>query len=579
MESKGIALALIITVFVGLALAPRSSAQWTTESYQLKPGWSAIWMSIDTSHQDIDNLLAGYPDIEEIWRWNPLSSTAVFTQSPAQPVQGDVQWFVWKRGFPTDTTMTRLSGNSAYLVKLADSATATTIQLTGIPVPPKYEWSRSGVNFFGFPMQTPPSASDHNFERLLSFSNELSAGPDIFHYDGGPLGATNPKQVTAPRLFTVERGQAYWVRSSQYSSYYGPLQLSISGSGLFFGDTGSQRTFRLTNVTDQVVTATISLSGSAAPPAGQAPLAGAVPLLLRGALDPMTGQFPFIDLSAAPATITLGPGQGSNLVFSVDRSLMGGAAGDVFQSILQVEDSLSISRVDLPVQAVTTSRSGLWVGAAMVSMVDQVTAAPAPQSNGTGSVIVTTDADAKAPSEFPLRLIMHRDDAGTVKLLQTVFLGKNPSGTPVVGTREDLLDPNDLKNARRLTSTTFPLDEKALATGDLGLSGTVTLTSVLAHDASTNPFVHAYHPDHDNRDAQFSPTTLPAGLESPTISRDITFQMIADGATIGVNDLGWGSTTLGGNYFETVSGLRAQPITVKGTFVLYRVSDIPTLSE
>lgn len=563
---------------LSLGLATSGSAQWATESYDLKPGWSAIWMSIDASHEDINTLLAGQPDIEEVWQWNPNSSTAIFTQSPSEPVQGDAQWFVWKRGFPIDSTITRFSGNAAYLVKLADLASPTTLQLTGIPVPPKYDWSRSGVNFLGFPMKTPAVVNDHNFERFLSFSDELSPGPDLYRYDGGDLGPSNPIQITAPRFTAVERGQAYWIRSAQYSSYYGPLRLSISGSGLFFGDTGSSRTFRLENVTDQVVTATVSLRASDTPPAGQPALAGAVPLLLRGTLDPQTGQFPYSDLST-PSIITLGPGETRNLVFAVDRAAMGGTAGEVFQGILQVEDSLNVNRVDLAVQAITTSRSGLWVGAAVVSTVDQITTAPVVQADGTGTIDVTTTADAQAPSPFPLRLILHRTDSGAVKLLQTVFLGTNPSGTPIVTTDEAFLDPTALKDARRLTSTTFQLDESLPGTGDLGLAGTVNLSSVLGHDVATNPFVHAYHPDHDNRDAQFGLPNLPAGAESYTVTRDISLTMAADGATIGVNDLSWGSTTLGGTYVETVSGLRAQPITVKGTFVLYRVTDIPTLTE
>ena len=114
---------------------------------------------------------------------------------------------------------------------------------------------------------------------------------------------------------------------------------------------------------------------------------------------------------------------------------------------------------------------------------------------------------------------------------------------------------------------------------DLGLTGTATFNVVLGHTAATNPFVHTYHPDHDNRDAQFHPAPLPEGIESYTVLRAIDLGFIADPASLGLADLGWGSTVLGGDYQETITGLRAQPITVKGKFVLHRLTSIDTLTE
>jgi hypothetical protein len=76
-------------------LPPLASAQWVRESYPLKPGWNAIWLSLDcTVNQDgttrtIDTVLAANPQIIEMWRWNSLGSTVQFTQSPSSPIKGD----------------------------------------------------------------------------------------------------------------------------------------------------------------------------------------------------------------------------------------------------------------------------------------------------------------------------------------------------------------------------------------------------------------------------------------------------------------------------------------------------------
>jgi hypothetical protein len=100
----------------------------------------------------------------------------------------------------------------------------------------------------------------------------------------------------------------------------------------------------------------------------------------------------------------------------------------------------------------------------------------------------------------------------------------------------------------------------------------------LAHIASTNPYVHTYHPDHDNRDARFNLTPLlDPFVESPAISRELSFTFAASPPP-GSSALGWGSTVLGGTYSETVTGLHRQPLTALGTFELRRVSELGALT-
>jgi hypothetical protein len=96
----------------------------------------------------------------------------------------------------------------------------------------------------------------------------------------------------------------------------------------------------------------------------------------------------------------------------------------------------------------------------------------------------------------------------------------------------------------------------------------------LGHNATTNPFVHTYHPDHDNLDARFEQQLGP-GRESYNIARAITLNFQA--SLPGLNEPSWGSTTLGGSYTETITGLRSTPITVSGSFILHRVSDVSSL--
>ncbi|MDG2124837.1 MAG: hypothetical protein P8J87_14125 [Verrucomicrobiales bacterium] len=545
------------------------------ERYPVKAGWNAIWLPHDCFHAEISDLVPA--SVEEIWRWNPLASTTQFTDSPSAPIQPDTQWFVWKNGIPLESTMTEFTPNAAYLIKVAEGSPDFTLELVGSPVPPVYRWKSSGVNLLGFPMQTPVDPTTRNFESFLSYSADISAGPDIFKYDGGALGS-NPVQVFAPLLEPVRRGQAYWIRSTQFSDYYGPLRVTVARSGLSFGDAGTILSLRVANVTSEPVAATLAAVASANAPPGQAAVAGEVPLRLRGGIDPATGQFQYDNFSA-PVVQNLAAGQEVELIFAVDRTAMIGAAGDVFQSILQITDSTNISRINLPVSARVSSRSGLWVGAAVVSKVDQITTSPSSVAT-TDPAGFSTDADASAPAAFPIRLILHRDDSAEMKLLQQVFVGEDAAGERIVATAESFLEPAKIGDARRLSSAIFPLDTKVAGSGDdLGLTGSAMFTFSLPYDAPTNPFVHTYHPDHDNKDARFSAAPLPEGAESSEVTRSITLTFVSDPASLGVSDLEWGSAVLGGDYAETITGLRAQAINVKGSFVLRRVSKIPILQD
>ena len=183
----------------------------------------------------------------------------------------------------------------------------------------------------------------------------------------------------------------------------------------------------------------------------------------------------------------------------------------------------------------------------------------------------TTSVNEAAPSLFPLRLILHSDGNGTARLLQQAYVG-SVSGAGVVSDKAAGFTSPD-KPSNRLSSAYFPLGMRLQGTGSIGLSGTVTFTLPLDYRDSSNPFVHAYHPDHDNKDERFS-STLPAGRESNNITREITMSF-ANQNPAGF-DPSWGSTTLGGTYTETVTGLRSAPITCSGTFMLRRRDTAPT---
>ena len=370
-------------------------------------------------------------------------------------------------------------------------------------------------------------------------------------------------------------------------------------------------------------------------------ITAAVPLRIRGALNPLTSAYPYTDLTtAAPYTLSLAPGQETEVTVVVNRSAMTAASGSLYGSLLRITDSLNYSKIDLGVSAVASDFTGLWAGAVALSQVDQIegnAVSPAPglaqstalvaagavtgievnstaaQFSSTPTVVFTggggSGAAATAVIEktflarvtvtaggtgytsaptisftggaldpratavaFPMRLLLHRAANGTVKLVQQVYLGSDGS-TTTAATAETLF-PATLKPTKRLSAAQFPSDFVATGTGSLAPTGTLSFTVPLGYDADTTPFVLRYHPDHDNLDPLFG-TKLGDRKESWTVNRAITLTFAT--SLPRVTDPAWGVSMLGGTYSETVTGLRAAPISTSGTFILYRVANSAAL--
>lgn len=342
----------------------------------------------------------------------------------------------------------------------------------------------------------------------------------------------------------------------------------------------------------------------------------------------------------AAYSVTLAAGASTELVFLVDRVAMGGTTGQLFGSLLRVTDSLNHTSLTVPVTAVAGDFNGLWSGVAMVTDVSQIqgatevvpmtavatatvasgsvtglsmsntgafytqpptitfaggggsgAAATVTVLNGvlqqvtitnggtgyTSAPTVTFSAPLGSPSAatttgFPVPLLVHRSAAGETYLLQQAFMGSNGS-TLSLATAENLFPAGSVPTSR-VSVASFPNNTVILGTGSVGTSGTLSFPVLLGYNADANPFVHRFHPDHDNLDARFT-TLQPAGRESLTVNRTVTLTFLS--SLPGVTDAAWGVTMLGGTYVETVTGLRAVPLTVKGVFVLNRVSDVATL--
>ncbi|MBN1672131.1 MAG: hypothetical protein JXR37_13915 [Kiritimatiellae bacterium] len=206
------------------------------------------------------------------------------------------------------------------------------------------------------------------------------------------------------------------------------------------------------------------------------------------------------------------------------------------------------------------------------------------------------------PAHLPLRLILHVDADGNVRLLkQVIQMWEDGSYREVAdGVEMDqpgryvLISDDGLiphysgvgsrdgeMVGRRVSTVGIDFDGSSLAmTGTFAVGSCVVASNNVPADFRTNPFRHKYHPDHDNLDARYQA----AAPEAPEIVRWIILSL---SSRYPANPIlaeetappGWGESILGGTYYEVLLGLHRNPINVWGTFELERVVPTPALNQ
>ena len=551
---KKLLLALVSLVFVATA-----QAQWQSTTYTLKGGWNSIYLHGDASYATLDAIFASQTAVQEVWRWNPNPTQVQFTTSPLIPSAGTAEWSTWVRGGSANS-LGQMIGQTAYLVKCSGlSSNSYSVTIPQKVMPPSATWVRNGANLMGFPSKltgTYPTMSSY----FATFPAAIASNVKIYKYVGGDLGPGNPLQVFSTSSEKLDRNQSYWFDTKVVGSFYAPVEISLSnGSGIDFGRTGSTVTVRLLNRSATVSTVTIAPVVSSNAPTGQEAITGSVPLRRR-TFDAATASWTETAISAA-FTEVVGPNAAVELTFGIDRTAMTGSSNAFYASLLRFTDSSNLYDILLPVTARRASLAGLWLGDAVVGGVESKTA------GYTGTATAQT---------YSLRYIVHVDDAGNARVLSQVFLGLLAGESPQSGicTVESALSVADKASARRIVAAHLPLD-RVLDGGTMALGGSLSCTISTPFNDPTSPFVHQYHPDHDNKSGT---TALVSGQESYDLSRAVTFNFAAT-APEGVSATGYGSNVIAGSYTEVLTGLRKDSITVTGTFTLRRVSEIGILTR
>ena len=365
-------------VLLFLAASPfGANAQWINQTNILVNGWNSVYLNVDASHDTIDNLVwkDNASPIQDIWMWNPTTGTAQYLTDPSSPLSARSQWQQWARSNVNIVTnqLTRLLANKAFLVRSTNAGNYSWV-IKGRPAPPNYQWTTSGENFIGFPVDPTRSIT---FNKYLSDAPLFANTAQIFRYVGGALSATNPQAVQDATLVNIQRGQAYWVRSPDFNNYYAPFTVSGAGSGIAFGTTLGQSRITLANNTDQPLTVYLNLLQSEPPPNGQTVISAMPPVLIRGGLNITNLTYGYTALNGRPNFPILleasgQPGASLDVIVGLNRSaLTNWSQGELLAATLRITDSTQLAQIDLPVTASVADQYGLWVGSATVNAVDQ----------------------------------------------------------------------------------------------------------------------------------------------------------------------------------------------------------------
>ncbi|HRG14791.1 MAG TPA: hypothetical protein PLB00_02210 [Pseudomonadota bacterium] len=567
-------------IALALCWAGAAAAATVQQTFTLQPGWNAIHVEVEPEHPEIETVFAGVP-VLSVWRFKPDAGGAQFIRDPAEGLENIEGWFGW---FPQPRPEAFLSnlflidGGTSYLVRVDGGATHQ-VTLSGKPKFRAPRWQPDAFTLTGLPVT---ASNGPSFAEYFEASSAHTGQPV---YRLAPNGQW--QLVTSPASTVIEPGRAYWIRTEGNSSFQGPMQLVL--------DQGESLEFSA--ALDEIRVVLRNRSGAAGSFQIQRISNGAMPLQFRNE-DPETQEVGWPDLQGtlvldAPADkdvfLTLAA---KRTAFNADRMeevlaitdengqrVLLGVGGNTKQPLLgaRIAGGKAVTAVN--------GFAGLWVGDVLIDSVSQA------QTGG------TLPTPTNRP--FKQRFLIHVNASGEARLLKDVIQmweegtmqpsAADPSlqevdepGRYVLITDKNLIglysgatNVDGASVGIRYSTVAYDFSAPTMAfVGNFGPGSEISASVVVASNLPTNPFLHKYHPDHDNLDANF----LNPAAEAYEVVRNIRFGFVAEDPSGGAVP-GWGDSLVGGTFSESITGLHKNPIFTSGQFRLRRVSAVPVLNQ
>ncbi len=568
-------------------------AQWMEQSIPLVAGWNAIHLKVNPAETACSTVFSDTKITQVSW-WNRDR----LDDGTGSAVSDFCTWY---RNSAEPSTFGRVIGGKRYLVK---TTAATTLKVKGTPAIPNGKIYLGEMNLVGVEVPTYTSDSTTYFEYFTPFASSLASTPYFF------ISTANESVRLSDSVKVTNPSKAIWLSTAGEgeATYMGPFELALEGGSavMAWTTTTAARSLTIKNVTSAARKLTIKRETSLTPPTGQGTLAGAVELTIESidwsagyakrVYKPLT--FPFTTNIAAGATFDF------RVRPNLAKMPVKTTPGAAYQSILAISDAGSkigsetrtegtcLYRVgvrsDGALAASQINPAGLWVGTVALAQVNRAKTLGSAQPEWDAEALMT------APHPFQFRLIVHVADDGTTTVLKEVFTAMKSASAPAADLLTDKataiafrgLYPNG--TIRRTASANFPfMKPLTLRGGEFMSAGSeLSATFTQAYDDKTNPFVHAFHPQHDNLAFNNKkPSKKASGdegvgeYESWGVTRTVTLKFLADDPSDAAGD-NWNRTVTGGEYTERVQGLigLGKPIITRGIFRLSKVNDTAELT-
>lgn len=584
---------LATVVLTGLiVLAAPARAQTAPQAVSLVPGWNSIWLEVEPVYPPGDPK-AGQPKapadvfgptavIDIVATPKPLAGSAEFFGSEPGSLTtittfNKADWQQWKRtDVASSNNLSSIFGNRPYLIHTTGAAT---VNLTGKVRFFRPTWIADRYNLLGFGLEGTRTFSD-----FFTASGTRHPVDKIFTLNA----AGSWVHVTAGQ--TMDANKAYWIYSSGPSTYMGPVALDFgrarSTGSLDYAGPGDAVTVGADTLDLKELTFTNSGTASATPSATAVSVDSALALYR---VTPAPDSLSYVRGNGFLAAFVPVAAQGTvTLTIGAKRTFTDDA---VHTSLYRIKSGAAGASFYLPVTAVRSevqqtvignggtpanSVSGLWVGDVVV--------------NGASSIVVDGAPIQPSAGSAPLRIILHSDAGGAVRLLSQVTLMQTKTADPEgSGVPALVVDPAKIpffegikvrdgkRVGVRIEAVAYDMPRSASAwtgaplitfatrpttlqeTYDLSrtmsgaIGGTVTTTLSLDPFHRSNPLRHAFHQD------------LTKG---PQINRTIT--LVFDPSQAGPDHMS-------ASFSDTIQGLIKDNLTLTGHVELRRVSPVATL--
>lgn len=571
-----------------------ASAQTAPQAISLSPGWNAVWLEVEPtyppSHAKAGMAMAPQdiftnPAVAIVASPKVLSSTAEYFGSapgdldPANNFNQD-EWLQWKRVDPADVNnLTMMFGNRPYLV-YTTAASLISFNVSGKVRFERPKWNADRYNLLGFGLEGTrtfqeffgPSGTTHPVNKIFTLGSNGSWAP------------VNPSS-------TMSSNKAYWIFSSGPSTYTGPVAIDFENSitgVLDYGGSDDAVTVGSDKLDLNEITFS-NLSTDSITPSATAIFADPGLSLFR--VTPATTGISYVRGNGFLSSfVPIAGNKTFNLTLGAKRTFTDSAA---HVSVYRVRTGGKGASFYLPVRAVLSSveqsasslgvlpsgpMTGLWVGEVVLDKVS--------------SIVVNGAPVQPAASKAPMRLILHVNATGQVRLLSQVTMMQTKSADPTASSLpvlvvdankipffEGIKERNGKKVGLRIESVAYDMPRSAsawtgpdlvtLASRPTALQETYDLTKLMAgtmgQTLTTTLVLDPYHRSNPMRHAYHQELT-----KGPKVTRTFT---VAFDAQQQLND------ELHGNFTEVINGLIKDNLTVSGRLQMRRVSTVSTLDN